>query len=238
VCKRYERSKHDFLYRGDVLKAVPFVSLDVGEIYVQRTEDARSPSFIQAPFEPESQPAEDQDGIACVASLTRMTGVVITRTCEANKPYSKRVSPYVQVAPVRPLDYFGNDKHTGRPFYELVLNGFPNEHPNEEPGQCFRYMVLEPCPDHGLPAGGIICLREMQPVPLGKLLGSQKITRLSIDVVRVLDQRLAMYLGQTEEDNAGDAAPPGEDSAVVRSYKRRLEEQKARAAQTASTPER
>jgi hypothetical protein len=229
VCNRYAETKGDFLYRGDVLKAVPFVLLDVGDVYVQRPDDPKAPSFIQPNFEVEQAVNEDKAGVACVASLSRMTGVVITRTCEANKPYSKRVPPFIQVAPVRPLDYFGIDKHTGRPFYELVLQGFPGAHPDEEPGQCFRYMVLEPCPDHGLPNGGLVCLREMQAVPLGKLLGAEKITRLSIDTVRVLDQRLAMYYGQTERDNDGDAAPVGEDSPVVRSHKRRIAEREARA---------
>jgi hypothetical protein len=238
VCNRYEEPKHDYLYRGDVLKAVPFVSLDKGDISIARPEDPKTRSFLQPDFEVEQNVNADKDSIACVASLTRMMGVVITRTCEGNKPYSKRVPPYIHVAPVRPLNYFGEDKHTGSPFYELLLKGFPGEHPDEEPGQCFRYMVLEPCIAHGLPDGGIISLREMQPVPLGKCLGATKIARLSIDTVRVLDQRLANYLGQTEIDNANDAAPSGEDSPVVRSHKRRIEEQQRRAteAQRAEPP--
>ncbi|MGA8473557.1 MAG: hypothetical protein WB681_00685 [Candidatus Cybelea sp.] len=196
---------------------------------MQRPDDPKAPSFIQPAFEPEQNVTENKDHTACVANLSRMPGVVITRTCEANKPYSKRVPPFIHVAPLRPLNHFGTDRHTGRPFYELVLRGFPGAHPDEEPGQCYRYMALEPCPDHGLPDGGIVCFREIQAVPLGKLLGADKITRLSIETVRVLDQRLAMYFGQTEADNEGDAAPLGDDSPVVRSHKRRIVEQAERA---------
>lgn len=82
----------------------------------------------------------------------------------------------------------------------------------------------------------MICFREMQTIPLGKLLGARKITRLAIDTVRVLDQRLAMYFGQTEQDNDGDSAPLGEDSPVVRSHKRRIAEEAERVKKQAGEP--
>lgn len=234
MCNRYAQVKHDYLYRGDVLRAVPFTRLDPGPLSIrnpfflkqQKESDLRN-SYAEPSFVDEQTPISEPT--LCVARIERLDGLVITRTCEANKRTNARViPPIVMVAPIRPFDYFPPDEKSKKPFYELVLNGFPSES-GQEVGDCFRYMVLEPCAAHGLPDGGIVCFREMQPIPTDHLLAARKITRLSIDSVRVLDQRLWNYLGQREPDNVGDSAAEGSDSPLVAAYKaRKAKEQQRR----------
>ena len=151
------------------------------------------------------------------------------RTCEANKRSKKhRVFGSILVAPIRPFDAFGMDKNTGRPYHELIIEGFPDlEDPAKPPGQCLRFMALNPCEEH-LTAGGIICFREMQPIPIRHLLSLEKITRLSIPTVGALDYRLAMYLQQEDEDNEKDAAEVGPESEIVAAYRRGKEKEAAR----------
>jgi hypothetical protein len=193
------------------------------------------PTFV---FE-RDHPKRTQEAMPCVATLERLPGVVVLRTCEANKPFNKyKVFGSVMVAPVRPFSDFSVDEHTKRPFHELVLEGFPNlENPDEPPGDAWRFMVLMPCAEHGLPDGGIVCFREMQPVPIRHLLGCEKITRLAIPTVAVLDYRVGMFFQQTEKDNEGDAAPEGPDSPIVAKYKRGKAKEAARLAATAGSPE-
>lgn len=175
--------------------------------------------------------------MVCVARLERLPGVVITRTCEGNKRIKPpRVPGSVLIAPIRPFSAFPTDARTGRPFHELVLAGFPPEHEDEEPGQCYRFMVLNPCATHGLAEGGMICFREMQPVPIRHALSCEKITRLSIRSVGVLDQRLALHLQQSNEDNVKDDAPVEADSPIVTAFKRRKAKDADRLAAKADQP--
>jgi len=237
VCEHYSPLKHDFLYRGDVLRDVPFVSLDAGEIQVLAPEMPDTPPLLRPVFAFErDHPRRGQEAMTCVALLERLPGVVVYRTCEANKPMKKyKMFGSVMVAPIRPFAQFSVDEHTGRPFHELILEGFPNlEIPEEPPGDAWRFMVLMPCAEHGLPEGGIVCFREMQPVPIRHLLGCEKITRLAISTVGVLDYRIGMFFQQTEKDNEGDSAPEGPDSPIVAKYKRGKEKEAARTAATAT----
>jgi len=230
VCEHYTTLKRDYLYRGDVLTAVPFISHDAGEIRVEAPPPPKGqPAYTQPAFIPESESTKRQGAIACVAQLERLHGVVLLRTCEANKrTHRLKVPPAVLVAPIRPFDDFGIDKTTNRPFHELILEGFPANDPTEEPGQCYRFMVLPPCAEHGIPDGGIVCFREAQPVPIRHLLACEKLTRLSIESVNVLDFRYGTYMQQQAEDNVADSAPEGEDSTVVAAFKKRLVKQAER----------
>jgi hypothetical protein len=223
VCEHYADIKRDYLYRGDVLRAVPFVSLDANPISVRAAEDPKLPTFQQAPFADESETAGIKYPVLCVATLERLDGVVLTRTCEANKrPKQSKVFGSVMVAPIRPFNDFAIDKHTGRPFHELVLEGFPADSPDEPPGQCLRFMFLQPCADHGLPNGGLVCFREAQPVPIRHLLNCERVTRLAIPTVGALDYRFSVYMQQTEDDNSQDSAPEGPESPIVAGHKKRI----------------
>ena len=205
-----------------MLSAVPFVSIDPGPIHVAAPDDPKSPSFLRPEFVQEEAIRGDGRPAVCVARLERLPGGVISRTCEGNKRFKPpRVPGSIHIAPIRPFSAFPPDDRTGRPFHELVLEGFPPEHEDEEPGQCYRFMVLNQCADHGLPEGGIVCFREMQPVPIRHALLSEKIARLSILSVGVLDQRLASHFQQSENDNAQDAAAAGADSDIVMRFKRK-----------------
>lgn len=230
MCKYYAELKSDYLYRGDVLNAVPFVSLDAGGLLLQAPYGDQP--LISAPFEEEQSPHQCSAPRGCVAIVERLPAVVITRTCEANKRWDKkkrRIYPGVMVAPVRPFAEFPVDASTGRPFHELVLEGFPRDG-DEEQGQCYRFMVLPPCNSHGLPDGGMVCFREMQPVHLRHLLLAEKITRLSQISVGVLSERLHAYLEQTEEDYAADGAPEGPPSPIVASFNKKLQREAERGA--------
>jgi len=143
----------------------------------------------------------------------------------------------ISVAPVRPFTSFPVDKITNRPFHELVLEGFPAENQTGESGQCYRFMVLPPCEAHGLPDGGMICFREAQPVPIRHLLGCERIARLAIKTVNIMDFRYGLYMQQQDEDNAADEADEGSDSPIVSAYKKRVErrEERADAASEASS---
>lgn len=230
VCDHYADLKRDYLYRGDVLKAVPFVSLDAEPISVETPEDAQ-PSFRKPAFVLEEKASNLKYPVACVASLERLPGVVMLRTCEANKRHSgKKIFASILVAPVRRFSEFPNDQVTGRPFHELVLSGFPTDKEGEN-AECFRFMVLPPCSGHGMPDGGMVCLREMQPVPIMHLLGLEKIARLSIPSVGVLDYRFAMFMQQSEDDDEKDAAAPEADSPIIVAYKKNLAKREERRAE-------
>jgi hypothetical protein len=230
VCEHYATLKYDYLYRGDVLNAVPFVSLDAEPISVETPEDAQ-PSFRKPAFVLESTASDLKYPVACVASLERLPGVVMLRTCEANKKHSgKKIFASILVAPVRRFTEFPVDQSTGRPFHDLVLSGFPTEKEGEL-GECFRFMVLPPCPQHSIPDGGVVCFREAQPIPIMHLLGLEKIARLSIPTVGVLDYRFAMFMQQSENDDEKDAAPPEADSPIVAAYKKRLAKREERRAE-------
>ncbi len=229
VCEHYAELKNDYLYRGDVLKSVPFVSLDANEIFIESPEDAKQPSFQRAPFVAEKSVSDLEYPVTCAAGLERLPGVVMLRTCEANKRNSGfKVYGSILVAPIRPFSAFPVDQTTGKPFHELVLNGFPSE--SAEPGECYRFMVLPPCSDHCMPEGGMVCFREMQPVPTRHLLGLEKITRLAIPTVGVLDYRFGLYMQQQTEDDAKDNAPLEDDSPIVAAYKKRMVKQQERQA--------
>jgi len=237
VCSHYGDLKHDFLYRGDILRDVPFVSLDAGEIQVQSPDMPETPPLLRPQFTFErDHPDRGEKSLVCVANLERLPGIVVLRTCEANKPFNKhKVFGSVLVAPIRPFSEFGTDKNTGIPFHELVLKGFPHlDDPDAPPGDAWRFMVLAPCAVHGLPEGGMVCLREMQPVPIRHLLQCTKIARLAISTVGVLDYRVGMFLQQTEQDNASDDAAEGPDSPIVAKFKRGKEKEAARLAQAAT----
>jgi hypothetical protein len=235
VCSHYAEIKRDYLYRGDVLDAVPFVSLDARDIRVEAPPSKDIPSYYRADFIPErDHPQAGKAELACVAKLERLPGVVILRTCEANKrPKQRKVFGSVLVAPIRPFDSFALDQHTQRPFHELVLEGFPADDPSEPPGECYRFMLLPLCQQHGLPKGGMICFREMQPVPISHLLSCKRVTRLGLEMVGALDQRIAMYLQQSDDDNEKDAAPLEADSEIVAAHKKRQEMQVQRASESA-----
>lgn len=237
MCEYYSALKQDYLYRGDVLNAVPFISLDAGEIKIEAPPpEGGRPSYTTPAFVYESERAPVEGPVSCVAQLERLPGVVLLRTCEANKRNSKlKVPPVILVAPIRPFSAFAPDTVTGRPFHELVLDGFPSEDPDGENGQCYRFMVLPPCEVHGLPDGGMVCFREAQPVPLRHLLACSKIARLSLKTVNILDFRFGFYMQQQDEDNAADDAPEGDDSPIVAAYKKRVEKRAQRAG-TATTP--
>lgn len=237
MCDYYKEVKFDYLYRGDILESVPFISLDLGEIFVEPPADAKKARYQQSPFQPEGETRLSYP-VACVASLERLPGVVLLRTCEANKrPKKLKVFGSVLVAPVRPFSAFPVDTHRGKPFHELVLEGFPPDNPDEEPGECYRFMALAPCAVHGMADGGMVCFREAQPVPIRHLLACKKIVRLSIEPVNVMDYRYSMYMQQGDVDNAMDDAVPESDSPVVAAYKKRLMKQEERqAAATAEAP--
>lgn len=229
MCEHYAATKGDYLYRGDVLKSVPFVSLDAGDIFIESPDDTEQPSFQRAPFVAESSFADVQYPVTCAAKLERLSGVVMLRTCEGNKRHSGyKIYPSILVAPIRPFDAFPIDKITGRPFHELVLEGFPSD--AGEPGECYRFMVLPQCGEHGMPQGGMVCFREMQPVPIRHLLGLEKTTRLAIPTVGVLDYRFGLYMQQSAEDDAKDAAPLEEASPIVAAYNKRIAKQEERKA--------
>lgn len=230
MCSHYSAVKADYLYRGDVLDAVPFVSLDAGEIRVA-APPSNEPSYLHPEFVSEmDHPQAGRADLACVATLSRLPGVVILRTCEANKrPKQSKVFGSVLVAPIRPFTDFSVDTHTGKQFHELVLDGFPPDNPSEPAGECYRFMVLPDCIEHQMPNGGMVCFREMQPVPIRHLLNCRKITRLAIPTVGAMDFRLAMYLQQDHDDNAKDAAPIEADSEIVAAHRKRREKQAERA---------
>ncbi|MGI8961821.1 MAG: hypothetical protein ACR2IV_19095 [Bryobacteraceae bacterium] len=228
MCEHYAEIKSDYLYRGDVLKAVPFVSLDANEVYVESPEEVNQPSFQRASFIAEKSVVKIDYPVTCAAKLERLPGVVMLRTCEGNKRHSGlKIPPVILMAPIRPFTAFPIDKTTNKPFHELVLTGFPQDS-EEEPGECYRFMVLMSCEEHGLPDGGLVCFREAQPVPIRHLLGLEKITRLAIPTVGVLDFRLSMYMQQQDDDNDKDAAPVEADSPIVAAFKKRLAKQQER----------
>jgi hypothetical protein len=237
VCEHYAAPKGDYLYRGDVLDAVPFVSLDAEPISIETPEDAQ-PSFRRPEFVLEGTVEERLEyPVSCVASLERLPGVVMLRTCEANKRHSgKKVFASILIAPVRPFGSFPVDQITGRPFHELVLSGFPSDR-SDEVGECFRFMVLPECGDHGMLGGGMVCFREMQPVPIMHLLDRRKITRLAIPTVGILDYRFAMYMQQSEDDDAKDSEPEGADSPIIAANKKRIAKQQERRAAQAGQAE-
>lgn len=121
MCEHYADVKSDYLYRGDVLKAVPFVSLDAGPISVKTPEDPKLPTFQQAPFADEAGVDTVKYPVLCVGTLERLNGVVLTRTCEANKrPKQSKVFGSVMVAPIH-----------------LCLKVSPQIHPTNHPGNVY-----------------------------------------------------------------------------------------------------
>ena len=83
MCDKYAHVKKDFLYRGDVLEDVPFVSLDGKPPLVEHHDARKTHVFIRA-WQRRPKLKRDQD-VACKAVYQSRRGVVMTRTCEIDK---------------------------------------------------------------------------------------------------------------------------------------------------------
>jgi hypothetical protein len=210
VCEFYTTVKNDYIYRGDVIESVPFVRVDPPLYLKADHQDTTRPAYIR---EGKHARGSSGDGIVCQASSQRMMGVVIDRTCEANRPGKKpRVPPFVRVAPIRRLNEFPPE------FVEGLAHGFPADDPDEPPGQCYRFMLLPPCADHAMPDGGVICFREATPIHVGFIVGAKRATRLSQDAVHAMVERMLIYDAQSKEDDIGDAAVESEPSKIVKKW--------------------
>lgn len=95
-------------------------------------------------------------------------------------------------------------------------------------------MVLAPCDGHGLPDGGMVCFREVQPVPVRHPLDLENVTRLGITAVNLLHYRFASYMQQQADDNEKGEALLEADSPIVAAYKKRIEKQCERESQQTS----
>jgi hypothetical protein len=202
VCDRYVSPKGDYVYRGDVLEDVPFLSLNGDEIWL-RLQGAYSPNaFIEE--SKRRKPLRRDEDCACYASVRRSVGVVITRTCEGAKAGSTlRTSPRLWVAPIRPAEYYVQD---GDPieFAQGVERGFINE--DGIKSRCYRFYSVPKCESHRVP-GGILSFREMQPIHAAYLIAAKKLARFSLDHTRVLMSMFDDFNRQDAEDDKADEAP-------------------------------
>ena len=215
MCDHYADLKRDFIYRGDILREVPFVSLDGKTIRVPSS----STDFTQ-PWIPLWKRKKSGLGAftPCIADLQLRTAVVLTRTCEAAKFSGvKRVYPAIFLAPIRELSDFASDGETGEEFAEKIAKGFPTEKAGDAPTDCYRFSVVSGCVDHGMQPG-LICFREMQPVHLKYLVEATRIARLSERSVQALMTRFLQFMVQRESDDAADREPEGETASTVLHY--------------------
>ena len=207
MCKYYGDLKRDFIYRGDIFASVPFLAVDP-PIYLE----AIAKNYARPDWLPEHlhKKRSSSDGVNCVAVRTRRPGIVISRTCEANRVGNKiRVAPFIHAAPIRPFADYDDD------FVRGVIGGFRTPVDGEEPGVCKRFVALPKCADHGMQDGGMVCLRELQPVHRDFFADQGSIARLSDAGVRYLVERIHVYFAHSDEDAAGDTADEGEPSDVV-----------------------
>ncbi len=215
MCEHFVSTKGDFIYRGDIIEDVPFVSLDGKTIYVNNNHpDAKNP------FVPLWKRQKASVGaLSCLADLQLRRAVVMTRTCESDKFSGvKRVYPAIYLAPIRPLSDFDREGESGAQFAKKISKGFPPDDETGDVTECYRFAFLPECSEHEVQAG-LICFREMQPVHLKYLVDNRKSAHLSRSLVHAVSQRFAQYMMQRETDDASDAEPEGEISRTIATYR-------------------
>lgn len=221
MCNSYTDLKYDYIYRGDIFEDVPFISLDGKAIPIgSDPPELLDPWTLDAPPPPKTSRRQTQ---AFVGSLERLRGVVLHRTCEANRFGGiRKIYPCIHVAPVRPIAHFNMKPDDERAYMEKVLYGTTDEATGKTT-HTWRFMLLPACGHHSMPTPSLVCLREMQPVHAFYLLKCAKVARLSRESVGALVHRTKMFLEQTERDDEEDAGAEwsGEPSELLETWNKR-----------------